>query len=181
MAAVNGLMFAGLLLMNKESEGYQLLGRVMVVAAGAMMGYAIAKALASDPSAKLSVPTMIAATAAGAAAMLAFSHVMKSTMVPPEMDYTPIDLSGFGETAPTMDSGGRFIPMYDGGGITSDHGLAMLQKGESVIPKGQNMLSGGGGITLNIHGDVYDGDNFAEKVREALPRALMRANMTGGI
>ena len=177
MAAVNGLMFAGLLLMNKEAEGYKLLGQVMVMAAGAMMGYAIAKGIATDPKTALIGP--YAAAALGAVAMLAFSQVMKSTMVPPEMDYTPVDLSGL--EAPVMDSGGMFVPMYDSGGPTPEHGLAMLQKGESVVPKGQNMLSGGGGITINIGGDVYDGDNFAEKIREVLPRALMRANMRGGI
>ena len=73
--------------------------------------------------------------------------------------------------------------MYDVGGPTPEHGLAVLQKGETVIPKTQNMLGGGadGGITLYIQGDVYDGDNFAEKISEALPKALRNINDAGGI
>ena len=67
------------------------------------------------------------------------------------------------------------------GGYTSEHGLAMLQKGETIIPKTQNMLDGSQGITLNIHGDVYDGDNFAQKVSEVLPLALRNTNDIGGI
>ena len=57
----------------------------------------------------------------------------------------------------------------------------MLQKGETVIPKTRNMLGGEGGITLNIHGDVYDSDNFAEKIAQVLPRALRSNNDIGGL
>jgi TP901 family phage tail tape measure protein len=177
IGAVNMAMFAGLLLMNKEAEGYQVLGKALVVAAGAAMGYSMAIALARDP-AKVNVPYAVAAAAAGAAAMLAFTGVMKKTMIPPEMDYQPVDLSNL--EAPVMDLGGMYIPTYDNGGVTSEHGLAMLQKGETVIPKTRNMLDGGG-ITLNIHGDVYDGDNFAQKISEVLPNALRMTDRTGGI
>ena len=60
--------------------------------------------------------------------------------------------------------------------------MAILQKGETVIPKTQNMLGGAsGGITLNIHGDVYDSDNFAEKISEVLPLAVRKSNDIGGI
>ena len=179
MVLVNGLMFGGLLLLNKESEAYQTLGKVMVMVAGAMMGYSIAAALAKDP-AKINVPYAVAAAAAGAVAMLAFSSVMRETMQPPELDYKPIDLSGLGGEVAVMDSGGVFLPKYDSGGITQDHGLAMLQKGETVIPKGQNML-GGGGVTINVHGDVYDGDMFAQKMAVEMANALRITNDTGGI
>ena len=84
----------------------------------------------------------------------------------------------------TMDTGGRFMSrrMYDMGGYTQEHGLAVLQAGETVIPKTQNMLNGGGaGITLNIHGDVYDSDNFAEKISEVLPIALRKTSDIGGM
>lgn len=179
MAAVNGLMFAGLLLMNKEAEGYKLLGQVMVVAAGAMMGYAIAKGIATDPK-TVTGYYAIAAAAAGAAAMIGFSQVMKSTMVPPEMDYKPVDLSSL-EPAPLMDSGGRFMPMYDNGGPTSEHGMAVLQKGETVIPKGQNMLGSAQGVVINVHGDVYDGEMFAQKMAAEMANALRISNDIGGI
>jgi hypothetical protein len=39
------------------------------------------------------------------------------------------------------------------------------------------MLGGAGGITIIIHGDVYDGDNFAEKVQEAMGPALQQERM----
>ncbi len=79
------------------------------------------------------------------------------------------------------DGGGTYLPVYDNGGMSTEHGMAVLQKGESVIPKTQNML-GDGGITLNM-GDVYteDGTDFAEKVAAALPDALRRANNQGAI
>jgi len=79
------------------------------------------------------------------------------------------------------DGGGTYLPVYDNGGMSTEHGMAVLQKGETVIPKTQNML-GDGGITLNM-GDVYteDGTDFAEKVAAALPDALRRANNQGAI
>ena len=57
----------------------------------------------------------------------------------------------------------------------------MLQKGETVKPKTRNMHGGEGGITLNIHGDVYDSDNIAEKIAQVLPRALRSNNDIGGL
>ena len=79
------------------------------------------------------------------------------------------------------DGGGTFLPTYDNGGMTTEHGMAVLQKGETVVPKTQNML-GGGGITLNM-GDVsvQDGEDFAERVAAALPSALQRVNDSGAI
>ena len=81
----------------------------------------------------------------------------------------------------SYDGGGTFLPTYDNGGMTTEHGMAMLQKGETVIPKTQNML--GGGITLNIGGDIVtnDADDFADRVAIALPEALRRQSDMGGI
>jgi hypothetical protein len=78
------------------------------------------------------------------------------------------------------DSGGTYLGMRDGGGPTTEHGTAVLQKGETVIPKTQNMLDGG--LTLNIGGDIVtnDAEDFAERIAEALPQALRRANDAGG-
>ena len=42
-------------------------------------------------------------------------------------------------------------------------------------------ISGASGITIEIHGDVYDGDNFAEKIGQALPLALRGINDRGGM
>jgi len=38
-----------------------------------------------------------------------------------------------------------------------------------------------GTISINIQGDVYDGENFSEKVGLALPNALRNANDMGSI
>ena len=76
--------------------------------------------------------------------------------------------------------GGR---IYDSGGaLGSRHFPVMVEPGETIVSKTQNML-GGGGITLNIQGDIVtnDADEFAERVAVALPEALRRQNDMGGI
>mgnify|MGYP003648912111 CR=1 FL=1 len=86
--------------------------------------------------------------------------------------------------AATYDSGGTFLGgsrMYDTGGPTTEHGMAILQKGETVIPKTRNMLDGG--ITLNIGGDIVtdNAEDFAERIAAVLPEALRRQSDIGGI
>jgi len=78
------------------------------------------------------------------------------------------------------DLGGVYLGTAEGGMMSTEHGMAQLQKGETVVPKTQNML--GGAITLNF-GDIHaqDGTDFAEKVASALPDALRRANDQGAI
>lgn len=73
------------------------------------------------------------------------------------------------------------VAVYDSGGISTRHQLAYLEPGETVIPKSQNML-GGGGVTVNV-GDVYaqDGTDFANKLADALPYALRQVSDRGGI
>jgi hypothetical protein len=80
--------------------------------------------------------------------------------------------------------GGR---IYDNGGsLGGRHFPVLVEPGESIIPKTQNMLGGGvhgAGITLNIQGDIVtnDADDFAERIAIALPEALRRQNEIGGI
>ena len=59
----------------------------------------------------------------------------------------------------------------------------MVEPGETIIPKTQNMLSGGGGITLNIGGDIVtnDAEDFAQRIADVLPEALRRQDDMGGI
>ena len=45
----------------------------------------------------------------------------------------------------------------------------------NIIPN-----SGAGGITINVQGDVYDGDNFANKISEVLPLAYRMLDDKGG-
>jgi hypothetical protein len=86
-----------------------------------------------------------------------------------------------------MDTGGRFMPRYyDSGGLTEEHGMAVLQKGETVVSRSQNMAGGSEAFgssapSIIIQGDVYDADKFTEKISQVLPGALRSANDTGGI
>ena len=78
--------------------------------------------------------------------------------------------------------------MYDMGGKTrlsslgGRHFPVLVEPGETIIPKTQNMLDGSG-ITLNIGGDIVtnDAEDFAERIAEVLPEALRRQNDIGGI
>jgi len=134
---------------------------------------------------------MWATTAAiGAGAGLMIRRAAKSTFsgmfdVPEVGD---IQTGGMGNqqrdySKPIYDSGGMFTGgrMYDTGGPTTEHGMAVLQKGETVIPKTQNMLDSG--ITLNIGGDIVtdNAEDFAERIAEVLPQALRRQSDIGGI
>ena len=82
-----------------------------------------------------------------------------------------------------MDSGGRIMDgrYADNGMTASRHQLVYVEPGETIIPKTQNML-GGGGINVNI-GEVYaqDGTDFADKLADALPYALRQVSDRGGI
>jgi len=79
------------------------------------------------------------------------------------------------------DLGGVYLGTAEGGMLSTEHGMAQVQKGETITSKTSNML-GGGGVTLNF-GDIHaeDGTDFAEKVATALPDALRRANDQGAI
>ena len=181
--AANMLMFAGFVMMNKSGEAAQKFGQILVGLAGAYYGVAIARSMATTP---LPVPLQIAAGVAGAAAMVAFANLMKSTMKVEPMDYTPVAWEGYGDV-PTMDSGGTIYNPGDrlpwniagGGFVRGTHSLALLEAGEQVIPRTQAGSSGG--INIFIQGDVYDGDNFARTVADALPNALGKASGTGSL
>lgn len=94
-------------------------------------------------------------------------------MKPPKIDYSEYEVTGL-EMA---DTGRR---MYDtGGALGARHTPVLVEPGETIVSKTQNMASAGQGVTLNIAGDVYDGDNFAEKISLALPDALRNADLGG--
>ena len=169
LAASNVLLFAGMMLMSKTEGPAKILAVALVGLAGAMMGVSLAFSL-FDPSGSQFV-RYASSLAAGMALITASSALL--------MDFamTPSDT--------TYDMGGR---IYDtggpkGGGLGSRHKMVMVEPGETIIPKTQNMLSGGGGITLNIGGDIItnDAEDFAERVAIVLPEALRRQNDIGGI
>ena len=128
--------------------------------------------------------------AVGALLMAGLNTQMQKMMKPPTMDYGTMGTvpAGFEEEyggVPVTDLGGRML--YDTGsrmgGLGGRHFPIMVEPGETVVSKTMNMLNDnyGQGITLNIYGDVYDSDNFAEKISEVLPHALRKSNDIGGI
>jgi len=160
--ALNMGIVAGLYLLNQESEAMQALGKAVLFAAGAYAAFSIAQ------MAGMKGGNLVAATIGGGVLVGAMGSAMSKVMQPPDM--------------PTFDMGGRI--MYDtGGSLGSRHFPVLVEPGETIIPKTQNMLSGGGGITLNIQGDIVtnDADDFAERIAVALPEALRRQNDIGGI
>ena len=83
-----------------------------------------------------------------------------------------------------MAQGGRVYPQMQHGGAVQSRPYMVGEQGPElfmpdtsgdIIPN--NKL--GGGITINIEGDVYDADNFAETVSEVLPDALRNADLGG--
>jgi len=100
--------------------------------------------------------------------MLVTASAMQAAVNPPELNI------------PVSDLGMR---MYDMGGIAGRHFPVLVEPGETIVPKTQNMLGGSGGITLNIEGDIVtnDADDFAERIAEVLPEALRMTNDIGGI
>ena len=172
----NLAMYAGLYYINKTSEAYQALGYIMLMVAGAFTAAGIARALFADS--KYGTVGVVAAMAAGAAAFAGIGYMIKEAITPPSMNMPAF--SATTADAPIADMGMR---MYDMGGIAGRHFPVMVEPGETIIPKTQNMLSGGSGITLNIQGDVVtnDAEDFAERIAEALPQALRMQNDIGGI
>jgi hypothetical protein len=176
------VMFGAMLLTQKLAKDNWVLAGVIGAVAGAYMGWAVAQEALNG--ARLSGKmggidgglSFYKSVAAGALAGAAFNILMQQ-MLKPSMGEMP------GGDLTTMDMGGRFLKSraYDmGGRYSQEHGMAILKEGETVNSKTGNMLNGG--ITLNM-GDVHvqDGEDFAERVAEALPMALRRVNETGGI
>ena len=77
--------------------------------------------------------------------------------------------------------GGTRRSVYDEGGVAPRHQLVYVEPGEQIISKTQGMVGmGGGGVNVYV-GDVYaqDGTDFADKLADALPRAMQRASYRG--
>ena len=166
--ALNIGLIAGLMLLNSEEESMRKLGTAILFAAGAYAAYAIAKA--AGVSAIAGPAGLAAATLAGGALTAGLGHGMKKVMTPPDLVVPKLQMA---------DTGMR---MYDTGGLGGRHFPVMVEPGETITSKTQNML-GGGGITLNIGGDIItnDADDFAERIAVALPEALRKQNEIGGL
>ena len=166
MMGMQAAMFISLMVMNKMGESGEGLAKVIMTLAAAMYAYKLASSLApGNPFA------MVASVAAGTVGGFMLADMFTGIANTPTYDFTPV----------TMDNGGMILPMYDNGGrIGPRHFPVMVEPGETIIPKTQNML--GSGITLNIQGDIVtnDADDFAERIAIALPEALRKQNDLGG-
>ena len=179
--ALNAIQFANIYLMRKYAKDSPETAAMIGVLTGALMGLAVALSLVKQGMVSKNFFTFAAAAVAGAVLMGTMNAMMTKMMKAPEIEEPKFD-----EIEGTYDMGGRI--MYDtggprGGGLGSRHKSVMVEPGETIIPKTQNMLSGGAGITLNIQGDIVtnDADDFANRIAEVLPEALRKQNTMGGI
>lgn len=182
-AAIGLLLVAGYMMRNWASSTVMAVGALT----GALIGLGIAKKFAAESGLNpLAAAGAIAAGAVVGAAVTRMGQMIGQQMSK-SVDLGATSVGGASSAEVTRgseqlyDSGGTFMPrMYESGGPTTEHGMAVLQKGETVIPRTQNML--GSGITLNM-GDVHvqDGEEFAQRIAEALPAALRRVDEEGGL
>jgi hypothetical protein len=180
MMLMKAAMFTMVYLTQKYAKDSAIAAPIIGALGGAFMGLAFAINATGGAIESLAAPDasalFVKSIAAGAAAGAVFNTMMANMMTSAYDVETP----QFGEVQ-QFANGGRVIPMYANGGRTSNgHFPVLVEGGETIIPKTQNML--GGGVTLNM-GDVYtnDAEDFAERVAEALPLALRRQNDIGGI
>jgi hypothetical protein len=155
---------------------YKLASPIQAIAIALIAGAAAWYAYNGAMTMGVGVAAGIAATAVGIAALKQFFPKHADTIGSAD-EYAAMKFN----KSRNYDGGGTYIPTYDNGGMSTEHGMAIVQKGETIVPKTQNML-GSGGITLNM-GDVsvHDGEDFAERVAAALPDALRRVNDSGAI
>ena len=180
--ALQGLQFLNIYLMRMYAKDSPKSAAMIGVLTGSLMGLAVALSLVKQSMISYNFANFAMAAVAGAALMGTMNYAMTKMMQAPEIPEPTFD----GLEEPTYDLGGRI--MYDtggprGGGLGSRHKSVMVEPGETIIPKTQNMLSGGGGITLNIGGDIVtnDAEDFAERIAQVLPEALRKQNSMGGI
>ena len=187
MAAMGGV--GALLLINmKFAKSAPAMAMALSAIAGAVTALGIAAFITGG-----SIMTLGTATpgliAAGAAMGVAFSVMMNKMMQGPDVESMIGDIPDYNIGAPSdipvADTGMR-VRAYDTGG-RPNHRMVMVEPGETIVSKTQNMaggnaaLGGGSGITIAVHGDVYDADKFASKIAQVLPNALRNVNDTGGI
>jgi hypothetical protein len=181
MAIMHGSFMLGIYLMNQQGKVAESLGLALMGLAGAYA--AVAVAVAAGVEARFGVKGLVAAGIAGAVLFAAIGKGVKGLMsgygaatsaIPNAGGSANVDTS-----TPIYDMGGK---IYDTGGLGGRHFPIMVEPGESIVSKTQNML-GGSGITLNIAGDIVtnDADDFAERIAVALPEALRRQSDMGGI
>jgi len=177
-AAVNVIQFANIMLMRKYAQDSPMVAAGIGVVTGSLVGLAMALQLVGTGGSPWAFAGVVAGMAATTAIMnAAMTQLLKTPEIDYEAEFSPID-AGYA----MADTG--LYPMAETGlsGLGNRHRAVMVEPGEAIISKSQNMLNGNNqGITLNIQGDVYDGDNFAEKISEVLPNALRKSADYGGM
>jgi len=191
-AGVSIALFAMIAAIRVFAKDSPLMAAGIGAIAGAFMGLALAIQVLK--STKLGPVGFLAIVGVTMAAFAALGVAMRKVMEPPSAADFSVGSSLGGDTgegagafsSSIYDTGGR-IPMYETGGpkgmgLGSRHQTVMVEPGETIIPKTQNML-GAGGITLNIGGDIVtnDAEDFAARVATVLPEALRKQNDMGGI
>ena len=130
----------------------------------------------SEIAGPLAILTMLAMTAAAIGVWSAVKDTYKSSDLGPR--YTELQAEYEVADAGMFVRGGRSV--YDEGGVAPRHQLVYVEPGEQIISKTQGMVGMGSGVNVYV-GDVYaqDGTDFADKLADALPRALQRASYRG--
>ena len=189
MLIQKALLFGMVALTQRYAKDNAVLAGIIGAVTGALIGYTIVlHAKEWIDTFKGAAPLAIAGIIGGTAILMGiFNAAMSKSMAPPDNSEWTKDLSTDEEFA----FGGRVMYPRTGyatggriGGNDGNHFPVMVESGETIVSKTKNMARGTGGasgITIQIHGDVYDGDNFAEKIGQALPNALRGINDIGGM
>jgi hypothetical protein len=187
VAIASGVMLVGLMVIIGAGMMFKNQTNGMINVLGALAGAFIAAGIArqfftqSGWNPWAGGAAILAGMAVGAVVMRigkSFGEQMSASNLGNTSDY-----ESYASQMPMADTGYASITVADSGFSSKGrHFPVMVEPGESIVSKTQTML-GGGGITLNIGGDIVtsDADDFAERIAVALPEALRRHNDIGGI
>jgi uncharacterized membrane protein YeaQ/YmgE (transglycosylase-associated protein family) len=177
-------LFSMVYLTQKYAKDNAILAGIIGAVTGALIGYTIVLNAKEQIEAfgAYGVPLTIASTAI---LMGLFNAAMVHGMSSPSSnsDWTS-DMST--DDYEGRAYGGQVYPKMQYGGNAASRPYMVGEKGpELFTPHTAGKITPnnelGSGVTINISGDVYDGDNFANKVGQALPRALRNIDDTGGM
>ena len=139
-----------------------------------------ATAKTAEIAGPLAIVTMLGMTAAAIGVWASVKDTYKAGDLGPQ--YADLQAQ-YDSGVPVADTGmfarGR-RSVYDEGGVAPRHQLVYVEPGEQIISKTQGMVGMGSGVNVYV-GDVYtqDGTDFADKLADALPRAMQRASYRG--
>tara|TARA_Y100001963_G_C6793643_1_gene457186 strand:- start:9200 stop:12367 length:3168 start_codon:yes stop_codon:yes gene_type:complete len=188
--SLNALQFANIYLMRKYAEDSPVTAAKIGILSGSLMGLAFAMQ-AVKAGAQLGIVGFAGYMAAGAALMGTMNYAMTEMMKPPEMEefkFDDFEVPDYTGEATSFDYGTGSLAeadlgmrLYDSGGaLGSRHSPVLVEPGETITSKTQNMVNGGAnGITIIVEGNVYDNERFAESIADVLPEALRQSEDIG--